>query len=228
MDSVENVHKGHRERLKRKFINSNGVGLEPHEALELLLFYALPQKSTNELAHNLLKRFGGLAGVLDAEFEDLLDTGGIKEHTATLLKLQGYMVKAYLQSKREHHTLKLNSENAIEYIKNLFASEANEAFYAILLDTNYSVISAERISCGLKTSAALYPRDVVKRALAANATNVVLAHNHPNGDIAPSAEDIKTTVTIEKALSYLSINLLDHMIVAKDSCISIFNNIDKN
>ena len=101
MSGKKNIHEGHRQRLKRKLLNSDDEEILPHEALEALLFYALPQKNTNEIAHELIQRFGGISRVFEANMSDLMQVDGVKEHTATLLKLQTIIYKMYLKDKYE-------------------------------------------------------------------------------------------------------------------------------
>ena len=220
-----NVHKGHRDRLKRKFLNADN--LEQHEALEVLLYYALPQKNTNQIAHELLRKFGSLAGVFEAEMSDLMKVDGIKEHAATLIKLQTALFRMYLQDKYEIKNIKLTPENAGKYIINLFYGYTFERLYAIMLDAEFRVISPVKISDGTNNSSPVYPRDIIKSALETNAVNVILAHNHPNGLLIPSAADIKVTKIVDKALSFINVCLIDHIIVADNKYLSILHDLGR-
>lgn len=224
-NEAANVHIGHRERLKNKFLQSNGEGLEQHEALEVLLYYALPRKNTNQIAHELLQKFGSLSGVFEADLSDLITVKGIKKHTATLIKLQTALYRMYMQDKYEIKNLKLTPSNAGDYIINLFYGLKFERFIAIMLDSEFRVISWAKISDGTNNSSPVYPREVIKRTLETNASNVILAHNHPNGPLIPSAADIKVTKIVDKALSFINVRLIDHIIVADNKYLSILQDL---
>ncbi len=217
----KNIHKGHRERLKRKFLSMNGEDLEPHELLEILLFYALPQKNTNEIAHELLRTFGSVAGVLEADINDLVKVEGIKEHTATLLKLQLAVFRTYLKEKNDMKNRVLTEEMVPGYVKSLFFGYKDEAMFAIMLDVEKRLISAVKISEGTKYKAPLYSRELIRRVMEANADYVILAHNHPSGDVTPSKGDLHTTNVAEVALSYVNVRLLDHLVVAGEKYTSV-------
>jgi len=226
-NEIKNVHKGHRERLKRKLVNSPDSIL-PHEALEILLFYALPQKNTNPLAHELLVKFGSMSGVLQADFHDLMSVSGIKEHSATLIKLMQTMFKMYVDDKYETKRPKVTGSNLRRYLSPLFLGETDESFYALMLDHEYSLISTVKLSKGTNNSSAVYPREIVKKALEVNAVNVILVHNHTNGILAPSATDVKTTEIVRQALSVINVILLDHIIVADKHYASVYNRISNS
>lgn len=217
----KNIHRGHRERLKRKFLASSGEDLEPHELLEILLFYALPQKNTNEIAHELLRTFGSVSGVLEADINDLIKVEGIKEHSATLLKLQLLVFRTYLKEKNDMKNRVLTEEMVPGYVKSLFFGYKDEVMFAIMLDAEKRLISAVKLSEGTKYKAPLYSRELIRRVMEANADYVILAHNHPSGDVMPSKGDLHTTNVAEVALSYVNVRLLDHLIVAGEKYTSV-------
>ena len=217
----KNIHRGHRERLKRKFLATSGEDLEPHELLEILLFYALPQKNTNEIAHELLRTFGSVSGVLEADINDLIKVEGIKEHSATLLKLQLLVFRTYLKEKNDMKNRVLTEEMVPGYVKSLFFGYKDEVMFAIMLDAEKRLISAVKLSEGTKYKAPLYSRELIRRVMEANADYVILAHNHPSGDVMPSKGDLHTTNVAEVALSYVNVRLLDHLIVAGEKYTSV-------
>lgn len=226
MKSEENVHEGHRLRLKTKFLES-ADSLEQHEMLELLLFFARPQVNTNEIAHKLLRKFGSLAGVFEADFKSLTEVDGVKEHSATLIKLQLEMFRRYMQDKFDVKNMKLTSENAGEYIKSLFYGYTVEVFYLILLDADFRVISAEKIATGTNNCANISSREVNRIAVNQNASYIILAHNHPNGILIPSAADINATKVIDNGLTFVNVKLIDHIIVAGDKYMSLLNELGR-
>lgn len=217
----ENKHKGHRERLKNKLISMNGDGLEPHELLEIMLYYTLPQRNTNEIAHELLGIFGSVSGVLEADVNDLVKVKWITMNTATLLKLQLAIFRTYLKEKNDLKNRALTSETLPEYAKSLFFGYKEEAMFAIMLDAEKRLISTVKLSDGTKYKAPLYSRELIRRVMEANADYVILAHNHPSGDVMPSKGDLHTTNVAEVALSYVNVRLLDHLIVAGEKYTSV-------
>ncbi len=220
-EKKENRHKGHRERLKNKLISTNGDGLEPHELLEIMLYYTLPQRNTNEIAHELLSIFGSVSAVLEADINDLIKVKWISTNTAALLKLQLALFRTYLQEKNDMKNRVLTSETLPGYVKSLFFGYKDEAMFAIMLDIDKKLISTVKLSEGTKYKAPIYSRELIRRAIEANADYVILAHNHPSGDVTPSSGDLHTTSVAEVALSYINVRLLDHVIVAGEKYTSI-------
>lgn len=218
----ENPHKGHRERMRKKFLEHGIDSFEQHEILELLLYYSYTQKNTNIIAHNLLKKFGSLSAVFDADYKSLMEVEDVGETTATLLKLQSAMCRIYMEDKfKDVKNEQMTPANAGSYVKTLFYGYTTEVFYLLSLDAECRLISADIISKGTVNSAPVYPREVVKKALETGAAFAILAHNHPNGALFPSDSDIKITKMIEDALSYVKVRLIDHLIVAENRYISL-------
>ncbi len=224
-NNQKHPHVGHRQRLKRKFINTNGEGFEPHELFELLLFYALPQKDTNEIAHRLVDRFGSVSGVLEAEFQDLVKVDGVKEHTAVLIKIMLVFIRTYFAEKYDAKKVKLTPHTAGEYILNRFFGFKEERLYALMLDSEFRLITEGVISQGTSNRTGVYPREIAKMALETNAKYVILAHNHPNGYLIASKADIDTTEKIAEILASLDILLADHLIVCGKNYISILDKL---
>ena len=223
MPEKENVHKIHRNRLRQKFIENDIEALQPHEVLELLLFYAYRQRDTNEIAHNLLKKFGSLSGVFEADINSLQEVEDVGYNTAVFLKLQGNIQRYYMKEKfSKMRNLQITPQNIGEYARHLFYGYTDEVFYLISLNSNCEVISADIISKGTVNSSVVYSREVVKKALETKAVFVILAHNHPNGVLAPSEGDVKTTKVLAEALNFINVKLIDHVIVARGEHISLF------
>lgn len=220
-EEKKSYHKGHRSRLKSKFLAKNGEDLEAHEMLEILLYYALPQRNTNELAHELLRHFGGISGVLEANVSDLMGVKGVKENTATLLKLQLAMFRTYMREKNEMKNMVMTEELLTGYLKSLFIGYKDEAMFAVMLDEQERLICSVKISEGTKYKAPLYTRELIKKAVETGAASVILAHNHPGGDATPSKGDLNTTTVADVALSYVNVQLLDHIIIADDNYASV-------
>lgn len=216
-----NLHAGHRARLRRRFLQEGLDGFEHHQVLELLLFFAIPRRDTNELAHMLLHRYGSFSGVLDADPKDLTDSEGISESAATLLALIPAVARRYQHDRWQHWESSLNStEQAAEFIVPLMSGRTEEVFYVICLDTQLRVIVPALVSRGSVDQAHIEPRQVVEAALRHKSHAVILAHNHPTGNAKPSTADHRVTKTLVDALGLIGIRVLDHLIVAGDDWFS--------
>lgn len=224
MSDIKNVHEGHRGRLKNKFLETGFQGFETHNILELLLFYSIPRKDTNEIAHNLLNRFGSLKDVFNADFEDLLTINGISENSATLIKMIPQIAKEYINDSFKEGEVFDTANKIGTYFVNKFLGERNEIVYAMLLTNNFELISVERLHEGTVNSAQVQIRKIVDKIIKRNASMVVLAHNHPNGSVCPSSDDIDTTANMMSLFSSLEINLIEHFIIAGKEYAPIIHN----
>lgn len=217
----KNLHEGHRARLRRRFRAEGLDGFEDHQVLEMLLFYAIPRRDTNELAHLLLKRFGSFANVLEADVEDLARVEGIGEGAATLLALVPALTRRYFVDRARQGRHQLNStERAAEFLVPFMAGRATEVFYVLCLDTQCRVIVPALIVEGLPDRASVEPRAVVEVALRHKAHSVIFAHNHPTGTARPSTADHRVTRLLVEALAPIGIAVRDHIIVAGEDWFS--------
>ena len=215
-----NVHEGHRERLRRSFLENGAQSITDIQALELLLFYALPRRDTNVTAHLLLQRFGSLDGVFAASAEDLCEVEGVGEYAAALLLLvPELMKKARISKARELRQIR-NSEDAGQYLLPFFMNEQDEVAYLLCLDNKRAVICCAEMGRGVVNSVDTSVRRMVEKALKVKAVSVILAHNHPNGIAMPSREDDIFTRTLFNAMETVGIHLEDHIIVADEDYIS--------
>lgn len=215
------VHKGHRDRLKARFLETGLDSFTDVQALELLLFYAIPQKDTNPLAHALLDHFGSLSQVLDAEAEELKKIPGISDHSAVLLRLITELGRYYQVDSTQRTEVLTSIDACGAYLVPRFFGRKLETVFLLCLDAKCKVVCCREIGEGSVNAASISVRKVVESALAANATSVVLAHNHPSGIALPSAEDVQTTRRIYAALSAVDVRLVDHIIVAEGDFISM-------
>ena len=215
------VHDGHREKMKKRFLEGGLDHFADHEALELLLFYAIPRRDTNELAHRLIDHYGSLDAVLSAPVEDLLRTDGIGEHAAVLLKLVPRVVQKSRLSAANREMVLSDVNRMGDYLLERFRGEKNEVIYQLCLDRKGKLLSCRRLNEGGVDSSELNIRRLVENALLASASLVVLAHNHPSGIALPSQEDYVTTDRVAAALEVVGIQLLDHIIVADDDYVSM-------
>lgn len=215
------IHSGHRERMRSRFLRHGLDNFDDHNVLELLLFYAQPGKDTNALAHRLLDSFGTLAGVFDAMPEALKTVDGVGDITAVLIHLVPEVARRYLISKSSLGDVLQNSEQAGAYVLPLFMGVRDETAYLICMDAKMKVLDCRPISQGTSTALSLNIRRVVQIALSQNASSVLLAHNHVGGVALPSDEDKLATDRLQKVLGEVGITLVDHLIVADDDFVSM-------
>ncbi len=214
------MHEGHRERMKARFLQEGLDHFEQHQVLELLLFFVIPRKDTNPLAHVLLDRYGSLSGVLEADPKDLVAVTGIGLNTALLLSLIPPLTRAYNKDKWGDKPQINSSKKSGEYVKTLFAGRLYEAFYVICLDAQNRVNFPALVHEGTIDSAPVYPRLIVEAALRHQASTVILAHNHPGGSLQPSSADLDATRKICAACDTISVRVVDHIIVAGENYFS--------
>lgn len=220
----KNPHQGHRQRLKARVLSEGIDNFEDHQILELLLFYAIPMKDTNALAHRLIGHYGSLAGVFDANPRDLSALVGVTENTALLLCLIPALARRYQQGKLAPKAVLGSTTAAGEYAQTLFTGRLNEAFYVICLDSQNKVNQATLLHEGTINEAPVYPRLIVETALRHQAASIILAHNHPGGSQRPSQADIDVTRRIRQATEAIAIPVVDHIIVAGDGYYSFAEN----
>ena len=219
--ATESIHKGHRERLKQRFLEEGLDNFTDIQVLELLLFFAIPVKDTNPLAHALLAHFGSLSQVLEADVEELKKVPGIKDHAATLLALVTQLCRYYQVNSAQQTQILTTLEDCGRFLVPRFFGRTRETVFLLCLDAKCKVLCCKEIGEGSVNSASISVRKVVETALAANATTVVLAHNHPSGIAVPSNEDIQTTQRIAAALYAVEVHLADHIVVAEGDYVSM-------
>lgn len=214
-------HAGHRERLKHRFLEEGLDGFTDEQALELLLFYAIPRQDTNLIAHALMNHFGSLAQVLEAPAGELMKIPGIGEHGAVLLQLVTQMGRMYQKDRAKQVKILSSVDEIGQYLLPYFYGRTLETVFLLCMDAKCKVLTCRNMGEGGINSASISPRKIVEAALAAGATTVVLAHNHPSGVAVPSLEDIQTTRRVAAALAAVEIHLADHIVVADDDYVSL-------
>lgn len=213
-------HAGHRERMRRQLKTSGMDSLSDVQVLEVALYYAIPRRDTNELAHTLLARFGTLAGVFDASYEELTSIPGVGENAAALIMLVPQILKKSYVARGEETAYITSSTEAGKYLVPRFMFEKDEIALLLCLDTQKRVISCTEIGRGVVNAVNASPRKVVETALKKRASAVILAHNHPDGFAIPSREDDIATKQIYSSLELVGIPLVDHIIVAGNDFVS--------
>jgi len=215
----KNVHEGHRERMRNKYVNKGIEVFEQHEILEMLLFYAIPRKNTNDIAHRLLEACGSLSAVFDAPI-DILMQQGLSYNAAVLLHMIPDLSR-YQSDKFDNEEKIITDENIGKKMVHLFAGKNEECVYAFFLDAKGKEKYSGIISKGDASSAPLFSKDIVSIAARCKAVTVIIAHNHPSGVAFPSRADLEATADIADALDTIGIHLADHIIVADRDYISL-------
>ncbi len=214
------THDGHRERLRSAFLEHGLQSMNDIQALELLLFYALPRRDTNETAHLLLERFGSLDAVFNASPEELREVKGVGDTAAALITMVPQLAKKARMSKLRDVKQIRNSDEAGEYLLPFFMNEQEEVVYLLCLDAKRAVICCSEMARGVINSVDTSVRRIVEKALKVRACSVIIAHNHPDGLAIPSREDDIFTRCLYNALETVGIRLEDHIIVANEDYVS--------
>ena len=226
-EKTKNNAKGHRERVRKKFLENGFNGLEDYEILELLLFYVIPRKDTKAIAKELIKKFKNLANVLKADTLELKTIDGLGDVAITFLKMMGALPARIYKDELKNQKLIKDDKNKItdkevllSFLRNKIGYEDVEKFYVIYLSSSNEVIAFEESSSGTLDRSSIYPREIYKRVIMENAKSIIIAHNHPSGNTCPSKCDIDITNEIAKGLKNFGALLLEHIIITRDSYFS--------
>ncbi|MBU3932259.1 MAG: DNA repair protein RadC [Proteobacteria bacterium] len=215
-DPGKDYNRGHRERLRKKFMTAGMDALHDHEVLELILTYVVRQQDVKDRAKELLREFGSLKEVVDAEIEDLEKVPGIGKNSAILLKLVKEVAALYLKQKAKEKRQVSCTTELLDFCRTVMGSKKDEEFCVIYLDAQNQIIEFETIQKGIVNQAVVYPRQVLESALKKKASAIILAHNHPSGHVRPSEADIRLTKTIQETAKVLDILVHDHIIIGEN------------
>lgn len=215
------VHSGHRERMRARFLEEGLDHFTDIQVLEMLLFYSIPRRDTNPIAHALLEHFGSLSQTLEAPVAELVKVEGVSENTAVFLKYVTQVGRYYQTDRVSRIKVLPTLDSCAEYLRPFFLNRDVEMVYLLCLDAKCRVLCCKKMAEGNINSTGISIRKVVELALNSNATSVVLAHNHPGGLAIPSNEDIVTTGQIAAALRAVDVKLVDHIVVADDDYVSL-------
>lgn len=205
---------GHRERLRERFLHSPEA-LPDYEILELLLASALPRKDVKPMAKAMIERWGSFADVLSADLDDLATTDGLGRTSATILKIVREAAIRLAKAPIAERPVLSSWNDLLDYCSTAMASLRTEHFRLLFLDRKNMLIKDEVQQQGTVDHTPLYPREVVRRALALHASSVIMVHNHPAGDPTPSKADIDMTRLVRDALHTVNITLIDHLIIGR-------------
>ena len=215
------LHEGHRERMRRQLKTSGMDSLSDVQVLEVALYYAIPRRDTNEIAHALLSRFGSLSGVLEAPPAELLKVPGVGPASAALLSSIPLFARRYLQDKNGMGVVLDTTQKLGKYILPRFVGLNNEHLYMICLDKKRKLLNCSLLSEEGLGQVAVDLRSIVETALRCSASCVVLAHNHTQGFAVPSRDDIQMTRQVARALQMVSVELIDHIVISREEFVSM-------
>ena len=216
-------HAGHRQRMRERFLLHGLEGFADHEVLELMLFYAIPQRNVNPLAHALIDRFGSLHGVLEAPVEELSKVEGMGAYASAFLSLFSQVARRVEWSRAGERERISNRGMAEQHCLRLLNGLREEHFYAVCLDGRMRLIKDVLIARGTLAEVQAYPRVVAEAVLRHNAHSVVLCHNHPGGSVVPSRQDVDMTRVLLQLLQSIDVYLADHVVVAQGRALSMVN-----
>ncbi len=230
MDSEKkNMHRGHRDRLKKSVLQNGTDFLQPHQLMEALLFYSIPQADVNELAHELIEKFGNIRGVMEAEPSELMNVKGIGENTAVFFRLLQAAVTKYdeqgIEKTEKNKKEKFNTPEKIKPLaEKLFEGLQYEKSYVLCFNSKFSYLGSDLVSEGDHHSTPISKQKIVEIAARRRATFIALAHNHPDGDVTPSEDDIRSTKELKNALEQVEYHLIEHVIVSGKSSFAFSEN----
>ena len=207
---------GHRARLRQRLLNNDGTGLHDHEIVEYLLALAIPRRDTKQLAKHLIDHFGSLAGVLTADGDSLRAVPGMGDTSAAALKIVQVAARRLVSEPMHRQPILSSWQALLDYLRLDMAHLTRERVRVLYLNAKNMLISDDNMSEGSVDQAAIYTRQVIKRALDLGATSLILVHNHPSGNPQPSKQDIQITREIIEAGKRLGIGVHDHIIIGLD------------
>jgi DNA repair protein RadC len=212
---------GHRMRMRQRFLKAGPDSLADHEMLEMILFIALPRRDTKPIARELLTRFRTFGGVVGAPLGELTAVEGLGEAGAAALKVVQAAALRMMRQEVASQPVLSTWDRLTGYLTAAMGQERTEQFRVLFLDSRNRLIADEVQGQGTINHAPAYPREVVRRSLELHASAVILVHNHPSGDPAPSREDVTLTAEIARAASMMGITVHDHIIVGRGKWLSL-------
>ncbi|WP_193716430.1 RadC family protein [Sneathiella sp. P13V-1] len=212
---------GHRERLRKKVLTLGVESLADYELLEMLLFAASPRGDTKPLAKRLINEFGDLSGVMSASNETLKKIDGVGDAAIATIRISEKLGEKLLRGEFKEKNVLSSWQALQEYCQVVMGRKEVENFRILFLNNKNHLIADEIQQTGTVNHTAVYPREVVKRALELHASSLILVHNHPSGDTTPSRADIQMTGEIVKAADALNIKVHDHLIVSRNESTSL-------
>ena len=222
-ESKKHNHGGHRDRVKKTALKNGFKHMYDHELLEYLLFYAIPRRDTNPLAHQLIEQFGSLKNVMDADVDLLMASDGMGESSALFIRAIQETIIRYLNASEGTIYRYDKLEKICKYLCNYYVGITKEKTVALLFDNKMKLLDVVDFGEGSPTESSVRLYTLVEAIMRKDAAGVILAHNHPNGLLEPSFEDGMVTRKIYDFLKQLSIPLIEHMIISGNQAYPIIH-----
>lgn len=211
---------GHRKRLRKRFLEGGLDGFLDYEVVELLLTLGTPRKDCKPLAKQLVKKFKTLRGVLEASPEELQQVKGVGPNNIFGIRLFQALLTRYFKEKIIFGEVIDSPQKVAEFFHLKLGGKAKESFWVLSLDSRNRLLKMSEISVGTVNVSLVHPREVFREAIQVSAVSLILVHNHPSGDPDPSEEDLEITKKLVEAGKIMGIEVLDHIIIAKDNFFS--------
>ncbi len=216
MKEKNNNAEGHRQRLRKKFLNSGLSGFLGYEIIELLLTLGTPRKNCKPMAKAAIEKFKTLRNVLEASPQELREIKGIGPHNIFGIKLVQEVARKFLKEKIIKKPIVKSSKEVFDYLYHSMRDLKTEIFKVLFLDSKNSIVNVEDLFKGTLNTSSIYPREIMKKAIQYNAANLILVHNHPSGDTNPSDSDKKVTKNLVQAGKFMQIKIIDHIIIGEN------------
>ena len=212
---------GHRQRLRNRFLQGGSRALQDYELLELLLTFAIPYSDVKPLAKQLIQHFGSFTRVLDATPEALMEVQGVRDYSATLIRLVKACAEYYLKEEVLERPRISSLSALVDYCRTAMGGLPDEQFRVIFLNSQNEIIAEEIVQEGTVNQTVVYPRKVLELALKHKASGLILVHNHPSGNLTPSAADLELTRSLVKSSRSLNLTVHDHLIISRQGHLSL-------
>ena len=215
------MHEDHRKRVRERFLAEGLDNFAPHNILEFLLFYAIPQRDTNPIAHDLIEKFGSLSAVFDADIKELCDVKGIGEYSAVLIKMIPQLARAYTIDSQKPRSMYNDVDKLGKFFTTRFIGRSVETVFIAYFDSAYHLLDCELLCEGSVNAVQVNVRNIIEQAFKLRASMVAIAHNHPGGIAVPSSDDIQMTHRLKETFETVSIDLIDHYVISGEKYMPI-------
>lgn len=221
-NNIKSDYIGHRQRLRERFLLSGGRDMPDYELLELLLTTAIPRRDVKPIAKKLIRKFGSFARVINAPKEELFEVDGIKDSAYTIFRIIVAAIErtSWQNLCESELPILLTTDALLDYCRATMAFSDVEELHIIYLNSKLQVIKQELMQKGTVNMVSIHPREVIKAALSNKASAIILAHNHPSGNVTPSSADAQITMQIKEACTTIGIRLIDHIIISESDAYS--------
>lgn len=211
-----NLHKGHRKRLKALYKTSGFDSMQDHQILELVLFYAIPKKDTNEIAHMLLKKFGGLSKVLDADVNQLSEVKGVGSHSASFIKFLREMITFY-ENFKEQSVYLADYDSWFKYITEKTSKSNEEVIFMFGISSSMNIIGSRKLPAGIISSKKDFYTNVLNALQIYNANRFIIVHNKPFSESTVSSKEKSDIIKLYNMFKTIEFEFLDYFTINRNN-----------